>query len=145
MRNVPAWVSILAVVVVCCVLLVTDTRARAEVRRTTDASTSTETHLRQRQTDLHSAQGQTKATAVEIQTLETSILQVRTNLATSNAAISSTERGLFLGGIDIASLNTCLVGVTQALDQVAVGQTIGALSSLGSVSTSCNSAKVAGR
>jgi hypothetical protein len=66
------------------------------------------------------------------------------SLDSTNAAISSTEQGLFFGGYDIAALDTCLGGVTQALDQAAVGQTSGALSSLGSVSGSCSAAKPGG-
>ena len=131
----------LAVLGAACVLLVTDLRARTEVRRATSALTATESHLSKAQAQLLSAQAQMKATASEVQALEASIAQTQTSLATSIAATASTERGIVYGGFDISALNTCLSGVTQALDQVAVGQTAGALSSLGAASTSCNSAK----
>ncbi len=84
-----------------------------------------------------------QATVTEVQSLEAAISQAKTSLATSNAAISSTEQGQVLAGFDISALHTCLGGVTQALDQIAVGQTQGALSSLGSVSTSCDAARPA--
>jgi hypothetical protein len=125
------------------VVLVTDLRARSEVRRTTFASASTQARLEQRQTRLRVTQAQTRVSASDVQTLGAAISQTQTSLSTSNAAISSTERGLYFGGFDVAALNTCLSGVTQALDQVAVGQTTGALSSLGSVATSCNTARPA--
>lgn len=130
----------LAVLGAACVLLVTDLRARSEVRRATNAFTLEQVHLAQERAHLVGVQAQMRATASEVQTLEASISQTQTSLATSIAAVSSTERGLVYGGFDISALNTCLGGVTQALDQVAVGQTVGALSSLGAVSTSCNSA-----
>lgn len=131
----------LAVLITACALLVTDLRARTEVRRVTSALTSTENHLSTAQAQLMSVQAQMKATAAEVQTLEASIVQTQSTLATSIAATASTERGIIYGGFDISALNTCLGGVTQALDQVAVGQTAGALSSLGAASSSCNSAK----
>ena len=139
-KKAAALVLTLAVLGAACVLLVTDLRARSEVRRATNAFTLEQVHLAQERAHLLGAQAQLRATASEVQTLEASISQTQTNLATSIAAVSSTERGLVYGGFDISALNTCLGGVTQALDQVAVGQTAGALSSLGAVSTSCNSA-----
>ena len=137
-------VTITAVVVVAtCVLLVTDLRARAEVRRTTHELVSTQNRQEQEQAGLSATQAQMSTALSEVRTLQRSISQTQTSLATSNAAISSSEKGLVLDGFDISALNTCLSGVTQALDQVAVGQTKGALSSLGAVSTSCNAARPA--
>jgi hypothetical protein len=140
-KNVTALGLTLAVLGSASALLVTDLRARTEGRRATSALTSAGTHLSQARTRLVGAQAQMRTTAAEVQALDGSIAQSQTSLAASVAAISSAERGLFYGGFDISALNTCLSGVTQALDQIAVGQTAGALSSLGAASTSCNSAK----
>lgn len=129
--------------VAACLLLVTDFRARTEVRTASTAAASAQGQLDRAQTHLRITQAQTRVSTSDVRTLEASISQTQTALVTSSAAISSTERGLFFGGFDISALNTCLIGVTQALDQVAVGQTTGALSSLGSVSTSCNAARPA--
>ena len=132
-----------AVVVATCVLFVTDLRTRSEVRRTTHELVSTLNRQEQEQVRLSSTQAQNRSALSEVRTLEGSISQTQTSLATSNAAISSIEKGLVLDGFDISALNICLGGVTQALDQVAVGQTKGALLSLGAVSTSCNGARLA--
>lgn len=132
-----------AVVVATCALFVTELRARAEVRRTTHELASTQNRQEQEQAHLLGTQAQMRSALSGLRTLEGSISQTQTSLATSNATISTLERGLVLDGFDISALNTCLGGVTQALDQVAVGQTKGALSSLGAVSTSCNAARPA--
>lgn len=139
-KKAASLVLTVAVLGAACVLLVTDLRARSEVGRATNALTLTQANLAQERAHLFGAQAQMRATASEVQALEASITQTQTSLATSIAAVSSTERGLVYGGFDISALNTCLGGVTQALDQVAVGQTAGALSSLGAVSLSCNAA-----
>ena len=132
---------LLVVVAIASVLGVTDARGHAEVGVTTSALASTEALQDQRARDLLNTQEQIRSTTAEVRGLGSSISQTQASLATSDAAISSTERGLFFGGFDISALNSCLSGVTQALDQVAVGQTKGALSSLRAVSTTCNSAK----
>ncbi len=140
-KKAAALALALAVLGAASVLLVTDLRARAEARRATSAFTLTQVQLAQERAHLLGAQAQMRATVSDVQALAASISQTQTSLASSIAAVSSTERGLVYGGYDISALNTCLGGVTQALDQVAVGQTAGALSSLGAVSTTCNSAK----
>ncbi len=121
-------------------LWVTDLRGRAEVRRTSTAWVSAQHRQNRQESRVQASQAQIGTTVSELHALEASIAQDQTSLAASNSKIASIETGLVLGGFDISALNTCLGGVTQALDQVAVGQTQGALSSLGSVSTSCNAA-----
>jgi len=133
----------LVILGVLCVLVATDLRGRAEVRRTTHTLASTHNSQARAAARLAATQAQMRATVIEVQSLEAGIAQAQTSLATTNAAISSTEQGLVLAGFDISALHTCLGGVTQALDQIAVGQTQGALASLGSVSTSCDAARPA--
>ena len=130
----------LAILAVFCVLVATDLGGRAEVRRTTHTLASTQNSQTREAARLAATQAQMRATVAEVHSLEAAITQVQTSLATSNAAISATEQGLVSAGFDISALHTCLGGVTQALDQVGVGQRQGALSSLGSVSTSCDAA-----
>ncbi len=139
-KKLAAVATALAVLSAAVALSVTDLRGRAEVRRTSHALLSTQQRQSQVRAHLVATQAQVSTTASELRALEASIAQDQTSLASSNTKISSIETGLVLGGFDISALNTCLGGVTQALDQVAVGQTKGALASLGSVSTSCNAA-----
>ncbi len=134
----------LAVLGAACALVVTDQRGRTEVRRTTDALTTAVNRQRQESGRLLSTRAQMRTTVSEARTLQMSISRTQASLATSNASISSVEKGLEFGGFNISELNTCLGGVTQALDQAAVGQTKGALSSLGAAAASCEAAKPGG-
>ena len=125
-------------------LLVTDVRGHSEANRAVDAAAAGHVRLAHVRAGLARDAAQLQVSNDQVRSLESTAAQDRATLGTTNAAISTTERGLFYGGYDIAALDTCLGGVTQALDQAAVGQTAGALSSLGSVSSSCNAAKPTG-
>ena len=134
----------LAVSGAACALVVTDQSGRSEVSRTAHALTTAVNRQRQESARLRGTQAQMRTTVSEARTLRTSISRTQASLATSNASISSVEKGLEFGGFDISELNTCLGGVIQALDQAAVGQTQGALSSLGTAAASCEAAKPVG-
>jgi hypothetical protein len=47
------------------------------------------------------------------------------------------DAGIYLQGIDLGQLDSCLSGVQQALNQLAVGQKAGGLASLRASSSSC--------
>ncbi len=125
-------------------VVVTDVRGRAEASRAADALSTAHAHLDRVRAGLARDGTQLRASNAEVQSLDTTVSQDKASLGTTNAAIASTEEGLFFGGYDIAALGSCLGGVTQALDQAAVGQTSGALASLGSVAGSCGAAKQGG-
>ncbi len=143
-RRIVATTLAVAVLGAACALFVSDQRGRSEVRRTSSALAAAENHQEGHQAHLQSTQAQVQGSVSEAQALQKSTARTQTSLTTTNASISSTESGLEFGGFDISELNTCLGGVTQALDQVAVGQTKGALSSLGAASASCEAAKPGG-
>jgi hypothetical protein len=126
-----------------CILLGTDLRGRAELHRTQTQLTTTEAHERLGRLHLRSTRTQVGTASADVRSLQASISRTQASLATTNAAITSTEQGLFFGGFNISALNSCLAAVTQALDQIAVGQRAGALFSLGAASPSCNAAKPA--
>lgn len=133
-------VSLLLVALVC-ILTLTDQRGRAEVRRAAATLTSTQHHLGDLRVQLGSTRAEQSIAASEVQGLANSISLVQTTLANTNASIASTEQGIEVAGVDISELDTCLGGVTQALDQVGVGETQGAITSLNAVAQSCNAAK----
>jgi len=58
----------------------------------------------------------------------------------TNAEIQAQEVGIFYDSINLSALSGCLSGVTQALDQIGVGQTFGGLVSLNAVGPICQSA-----
>jgi len=58
----------------------------------------------------------------------------------TNSQTQTQEIGIFYDSINLSALNGCLGGVTQALDQIGVGQTFGGLVSLNAVGPICQSA-----
>ena len=62
------------------------------------------------------------------------LLGAQTSLAAAKAHVS--QQALLIG-----SLKTCLVGVEQALNELAVGKQAGAIAALNSVSASCSAAE----
>lgn len=120
-------------------LVMTDLTGRSEIRHVERNLASTEYRLSKTQATLASTQDRIQVSYSEILKLTSSTRQTQTSLAGTNASITSTDTGIFFADIDMAVLDGCLGGVTQALDQVAVGQRSGALSSLASVTTSCSS------
>lgn len=127
-----------------CALAVTDLHGRAQVERT-DAEIAVADHqvaaLRER---LASTRAQADLVGQEIKAVATAVLQTQANDSSTESSITSTEAGIFFAGYDVAELNLCLSGVTQALDQVAVGQSGAAIASLHSVSANCNAARQGG-
>jgi beta-xylosidase len=75
-------------------------------------------------------QAQLTATAHELATAEASLSSARTGLSDAKTSVASQ-------GVDIAVLNTCLGGVEQALNAIAVGDDNGAVTSISAVSGSC--------
>jgi hypothetical protein len=118
---------------------VTDLRGRAEVRTTSKVLAGTQHKLRQTGVRVNATDAQLNSTATGVRTTAGKIPPTRSILAGTNAFYNLTEQGIFYAGVNISQLNNCLGGVTQALDQVAVGQIQGAVSSLSDVSSSCQS------
>jgi len=120
-------------------LAVTDLRGRTEVDRTDSEIASADERLADARAQLAGAQERADVVGAQARATATSEFQTQSTIVGTNASITSTDEGIFFDGFAIGQLNTCLVGVTQALDQVAVGQTRGALASLGALSTNCSS------
>ena len=70
------------------------------------------------------------ATAQELVTAEA-------NLASTQTGLSAAERTAASQGVDIAVLNTCLGGVEQGLNAIAVGDDNSAVTAISAVSESC--------
>jgi hypothetical protein len=66
------------------------------------------------------------------------------SLASTQAALSRAQQGMESEGVDLGKLDSCLSGVEEALNQIAVGQTGGGLASLRASSSSCSALSGAG-
>jgi len=78
---------------------------------------------------------QNRVRYLDVQTTEHRLM-----IDSTNSETQSHEVGIFYDAIDLSALDGCLSGVTQALDQIGVGQTSGGLASLNAVGPICQSA-----
>ena len=126
------------------VLVVSDLRARGEIRETRFTAQSMDRYLVQARLRLTATQSEVRSTGAQVEALQASISQLHSSVASAHAADSSTEQALAAAGYDISALTTCLGGVTRAIDQLAVGQQSGTVSSLASASKPCSALKTTG-
>ncbi len=120
-------------------LVLTDLTGRTEVGRATHALGSAEGRLAEERSALVAGSRQMQSGYDQIRQVESATAGSQVDLTNTNASIGATDVGIFYDGIDVATLNGCLTGVIQALDQVAVGQVGSAVSSLEAVATPCQS------
>lgn len=111
-------------------LVATRSRLAVTLKRLSSVEASLSTTSNERDT----LQVALKLTAWELSGVETSLTSTQANLANANS-------GLTVKSTEIASLNTCLAGVGQALNQISVGDQTGAVASMSSVASSCQSAE----
>jgi hypothetical protein len=135
---------ILSALVAMGALAVTDLRGRAEVQRTDSEVAAADHELAGARTQLSKTRVLANEAGTQVKAVVTSALETQAKVESTEASTSAANLGTLLDGFSISKLNVCLPGVVQALDQVAVGQIQGALSSLGAVATSCNAARPSG-
>jgi hypothetical protein len=82
-----------------------------------------------------SADEENKVRYFDVQTTENRLM-----IGSTNTITDQQEAGIYVDKIDLSVLDGCLSGVTQALDQIGVGQTDGALASLGAAGPACQAA-----
>ena len=123
------------------VIVVTDVHGRTESRDTATAVTSLRQLEAQEATLLTKARARTWVTTTQDWSQQAALAKARTSLVSTDAANAATTAALAAADYDLAALQACLAGATMALDQLAVGQRAGALSSLSAVSSSCSAAK----
>jgi hypothetical protein len=75
-----------------------------------------------------------------VRNVDVQMTENRLMIGSTNAITDQQEVGIFFDKIDLSALDGCLSGVTQALDQIGVGQTDGALASLGAAGSACQAA-----
>jgi len=95
--------------------------------------------------ELKRTTGQRDTLQSELTTTSDELASAEASLSTSKAGLSAAQNSLASQGIDIAILNTCLAGVEQALNQIAVGDNTGAVNSISGVSTSCHALQAEGK
>jgi Tfp pilus assembly protein PilX len=139
-----ALIALALVAVVLALLGASIAQARTEERQVTR-------QLDQSQMVLGSANAALATTGAHLRASAASNVHQQAALATATAQLasvrdqlSSAQKNLFVQGVSIAAVDTCLGGVEAALNQIAVNDPSGAAASLNQVSTSCKSAEASG-
>jgi hypothetical protein len=121
-------------------LAFTDVRGRTEIGHVDAAQGDATQRLAQFKVALHENQADVVAQRAELNSIDVAITQHQSTLSSTNSQTAAHDAAILLAGADVSSLVGCLTGVTQALDQIAVGQTGGGLSSLSAVGPTCKAA-----
>jgi beta-xylosidase len=121
-----------------------DLHTRSELRQARSALKATRSQVRLTLRTLTRVEATLLRTAAQRTDLQGELAATSQDLASAQANLSSTQAGLSdadktvaTQGVDITVLNTCLSGVEHALNQIAVGDDGGAVTSISAVSTSC--------
>ena len=105
-------------------------QARSELHATRFQVARTLRTLSSVESNLLRTSGQRTVLQNELRTTTQELAAAQANLSSTQAGLSSADTSLVSQGIDIAVLNACLAGVEQALNQIAVGDNSGAVSSI---------------
>ena len=87
--------------------------------------------------ELAGAESTLASTRASLADTQSNLASTQNSLATTQNSLSNANTGLYLQGLDIGKLNTCLGGVETALNQIAVNNQSGAVHSLSAVASSC--------
>jgi septal ring factor EnvC (AmiA/AmiB activator) len=145
-RRAPWALGITAVCVVAATLgfLVADQVAhRHQYDRTASSLESTRRHIARTASQLASLQRDLLALGNQIGSDTTALEQDQSQLKGAQSALGSVQSNVTQQASLITSLQTCLGGVEQALNALAVGNRAGAVTQLEAVSTSCSAAAAA--
>ena len=132
--------------------VVSDVHVRSELRQAQTSLKATRSHLTLTLRSLLSAESTLAKTTSQRNVLQTQLTTTSQELTAAQASLSATQAGLSDAnkslasqGVDISKLNTCLGGVERALNQIAVGDSSGAVASISGVSSSCQALQAQGK
>jgi len=87
--------------------------------------------------ELAGAESTLAGTRAQLATTQNSLTNTQNSLSTTQSSLANANTGLYLQGLNIGTLDTCLGGVEKALNQIAVNDQNGAVKSLSAVASSC--------
>ncbi len=132
--------------------VLSDLHVRSELRQARSSLRATRSRLVKTLKRLSSAEAGLASSTAQRGTLQLALNNTARELSTAEASLTSSQAslasantGLAFQGISITTLNTCLAGVEQALNQVAVGDQSGAVTSISAASRSCQALQGLGK
>ena len=137
-------VAAASVVALVAFLVVSGLQARGQLARST--STFASTRAEQRSTLARLGRTEASLATVLGQSLSDrrTLGSVNAALAAERSQLAQQQQNLFIQGVSISALDTCLGGVESALNEVALNDQPGAISTLQGVSASCRTAGASG-
>ncbi len=124
-------------VTVLAVLVVVGAEAHAGVIRDGRRLVAVRTELRGAETQLAAVRAELGATTGHSNSAASTLAQETAQLTAVRTKLAGTEADVFDQAIGITDLTTCLSGVQQALNQIAVGNESGGAATLDGVAASC--------
>jgi len=128
------------ILIVLATVTFTDVRGRMEIGHVDAAQGVATQRLANSKVALHQNRGDVVTQRDELNLIDVEITQHQSTLSSTNSQTAAHDAAILLAGTDVSSLEGCLAGVTQALDQIAVGETSGGLWSLSVVGPTCKAA-----
>jgi hypothetical protein len=119
-------------------------QANRQLGRTDDSLNAIRGQLRQTTAQVAVARSKLAVVTGESAAAERTLETETTQLAADQSQLAQAQAGVHAKGVSISELDTCLSGVEQALNQIAVGDQGGAAATLNRVSAHCQSAEPSG-
>ena len=132
--------------------VLSDLHVRSELRQARSTLKTTRSNLALALRNLSSAQavllrtaGQRNVLEFELTTTAHELRNAESTLSSTQTSLSNAQHSVASQGVDIGVLDTCLGGVEQALNAIAVGDDNGAVTSISLVSGSCQALQGQGK
>jgi hypothetical protein len=138
----PRWFRPGRIVLIVVALVVAGTtlagfETHARLRQTGTDIARTRVSLSTSRRALHAAEVQLATVTAQRQTVRRAVVAATTQLAALRAELVSDEKSIYIQGVSIYTLQTCLDGVDDALNLIAINDTGEAVAALNQVQASC--------
>ncbi len=120
--------------------LTADLGARATLRQTDRAVAALQQRQRDLEVRLDAAQARLASAGRQRDAAKAALRQVSADLYLTQAALNGANESVYVNVGAIDTLNTCLNGVVEALNQLSIGQRNNAVQSLQAVQQACSKA-----
>jgi len=137
--RLPLLYALALALLVTVLFVAVDTRAR--IHRTDTDLTSVRAQLRQTIGRAHRAQAGLVTVTAQSSAAASTLATETSELAAAEAQLESAEANVFTNGVSINSLDACLAGVEQALNQISLNDQSGAATTLDGVAAACRGAE----
>jgi hypothetical protein len=141
-RRLHRWLGVLALLGLLTVAaaIVVGVTSQLDIATANGSLTVTRTNLRHAQKTLDVLRGQLTSMKAQSTAAGITLAGQSAVLTKEQVALARAQMNVVANGVNISALDSCLSGIEQTLNQIAVNDVAGATSSLGSVENTCKSA-----